>query len=288
MVDLSSVGEKVINKVKGWLEQLFVMAPNIVAALFVVLVALQVSRWAERLTRSILFRLTGNLPISNLLGTVARAALVAVATFVALGLLNLDRTVTSLLAGVGVIGLALGFAFQDIAANFMSGFIMTIQRPFDVNDLVEVGNRLGRVKAIELRATELETLDGLSVIMPNKEVFQNAIMNYTKTPRRRLDLPLSVSYSADLEKARDVIKSAVAAIPKRDPGHEPQVFYTKFGDSSIEVVVRVWLTAADQLTWFDARSEAIMAIKDAFDREGIVIPFPTRTLDVPKSLFASS
>ena len=237
------------------------------------------SRVVERALRSVLLRLTDNRPVSALAGTSARVATVMAAVFVSLGLLNLDRTVTSLLAGVDVIGIALGFAFQHIAANFMSGVITTLQSPFDVGDLVEVGGRLGKIHSIELRATEIDTLDGLSVLIPNKDVFQHAIINYTKTPARRMEIAFGTSYANDMERVREVCLAALQGVPHRDREKEPELFFKDFADSSINLVVRFWLDAADQTTWLDARSEALIAIKKAFDREKITIPFPIRTLD---------
>jgi small conductance mechanosensitive channel len=279
MIDLSNVWTKLIDKLIGWLEAMVVMLPNLVLAVLVVLLTAWIARWVERGARGLLLRVSGNRPISDLLGTVARITTLVTGVFIALGMLGLDRTVTSLLAGVGVVGLALGFAFQDIAANFMSGFIMALRRPFDVGDLVKVADHLGRIKRVELRATELETLDGLAVIVPNKEVFQKPIVNYTKTRTRRLDFSAGTAYADDMEKVREVVSQAVQDVPNRDPAREIEVFFESFGDSSINFLVRIWLSEADQLSWLRARSEAMIAMKKAFDREGITIPFPIRTLD---------
>ena len=280
MSELPAVWSKLVNKLAGWLEALVVMLPNLVVALFAMAIAVWLARWVEKGIHELVFRVSNNRPISSLLGTLARIALIVMALFVVLGMLNLDKTVTSLLAGVGVIGLALGFAFQDIAANFMSGFLMAIRRPFDVGDLVEVDGRLGRIRAVELRATMLDTLDGLTVIVPNKQVFQNAIVNYTATSSRRLDFKMGTAYADDMEKVRATVIAAVQDIPKRDHEREVEVFFESFGDSSINFLLRIWLTASDQPTWLGARSEAMIAIKKAFDRDGITIPFPIRTLEL--------
>lgn len=271
--------DRLASKLLGWLETAVVMLPNFALSVVIVTSAVFVAKWVQKAVRGILHRTTRNESISDLIGAVARATILVVAIFVALGLLQLDKTVTSLLAGVGVVGLALGFAFQDIAANFMAGFMMALRRPFDVGDQVEIGGHLGKILRIELRATELETLDGLNVLIPNKEVFQNAIVNYTQTPRRRLDFAVGTAYGDDMEKVRAVILEAIAGIPYRDPKNDPEVFFDAFGDSSINCTVRVWLTASKQREYLHARSEALIAIKKAFDRERITIPFPIRTLD---------
>src|SRR5690606_40228752 len=107
----------------------------------------------------------------------------------------------------------------------------------------------------------------------------NAIVNYTQTSRRRLDFAVGTAYGDDMEKVRAVILESIAGIPHRDPKVEPEVFFDAFGDSSINCTVRAWLTTAKQREYLHARSEALIAIKKAFDRERITIPFPIRTLD---------
>lgn len=148
-----------------------------------------------------------------------------------------------------------------------------------LGDLVEIAGKKGRVRRLELRETEVQTLDGLTVIVPNKEVFQNAIVNYTRTPRRRVDLEVGTAYGDDLEKVRHVALAAVHEVPFRDPDAEPELFFEGFGDSSIDSTLRIWLTVSDERSYLHARSEAMIALKKAFDREEMTIPFPIRTLD---------
>lgn len=275
--ELEGLLQKLVEKLHSWVEALVVMFPNLLLALLVIGLGAVASRWVQRGIYGILRRVTRNEPISRLLGSVGRVALVALSFLWALALLHLDKTVTSVLAGVGVLGLALGFAFQDIAANFMSGFIMTLYRPFKVGDLVELGGRQCRILRVELRATLVETLDGLSILFPNKDVFQNPIINYTRTSDRRMDLRVGTAYGDDMERVRDVVLEAVRDCPHRNPQRDVELFFEEFGDSSINFEVRIWLSDSSQLAYLRARSEAM--IKKAFDREGITIPFPIRVLD---------
>jgi len=279
MPKLDDLLAKLLRTLSHWLEAVVVLAPSLLVAVLLVTAAVFASRTAQRLVRRLMLKLTDNVPVSELLAVMARVALVALALFFALGVLDLDKTVTSLLAGVGVVGLALGFAFQDIAANFMSGLILAFRGPFVVGDLVELAGHRGRIKHISLRASELETLDGLTVLVPNKEVFQSAIINYTRTPDRRMDLPVGTAYCDDMEKVRGVVLAAVRGVPNRNEQREPELFFESFGDSSINFVLRIWLTRSDEPSYLSARSEAMIAIKKAFDREKLTIPFPIRTLD---------
>ena len=199
MLDVTDMVHKLSEKLVRGVEELVVLLPNLVGAGIIVALALYFARGTQRVVNRLVLRVTGNVHISQILGTAARVALVLLGFFTALSLLKLDKTVTSLLAGVGVVGLALGFAFQDIAANFMAGFIMALNQPFAVGDLVEVGGHRGRIRHVAFRASELETLDGLSILLPNKEIFQRAIINYTQTPERRVDVTLGTAYGDDME-----------------------------------------------------------------------------------------
>ena len=271
--------ELIVKKLQDWFHSLVVMLPNFAMAVIIVVVGAIASRWLQIAVKNVLARTTKNEAISNLLATISRIVLLCICLLWAFSLLHLDKTVTSMLAGVGVIGLALGFAFQDIAANFMAGFIMAIHRPFKVGDTVELASRMCRVLRINIRATEVETLDGLNILIPNREVFQNAIINYTQTDTRRMDLKVGTAYSDDMVAVRRVVIAAVQNVPHREQQREVELFFEEFGDSSIGFVVRIWLNNATQLAYLTARSEAMTAIKKAFDQNGITIPFPIRTLD---------
>jgi small conductance mechanosensitive channel len=187
--------------------------------------------------------------------------------------------VASLLAGAGIVGLALGFAFQDIAANLMAGVYLSVRRPFRRGHLIKAQDYFGIVQEVNLRWTELLTQQGQLVLIPNKQVFENPIMNYTARGSRRVDITLGVSYGDDLEKARRVALEAVAALPGLLPDKPVEMFYEEFADSSIDFTIRFWIPFQSQKDYLAARSEAMIRIKKAFDAAGIRIPFPTRTLD---------
>ncbi|MFT3926833.1 MAG: mechanosensitive ion channel family protein [Myxococcales bacterium] len=274
-----SLPEKLFAKLQGWLEDFVVMLPNLLLAALVLTLGALLGRWVERGLQKLLRRITGNDALSRLSGSVARLATITLSGLWALALLHLDKTVTSVLAGVGVVGLALGFAFQDIVANFTCGVIMALYRPFDAGDLVEIAGRQCKVGRILLRCTEVETLDGLTIIIPNKDVLQNPIISYTHTNRRRMDLTVCMTYSDDMEKVRKAVLAAVADCPGRDPSKEVELFFSSFADSWIDYEVRIWLLDASQVSYLRARSEAMIAIKKAYDREGFRLPFPVRTLD---------
>ncbi len=279
-MDLTGIFERLGDKLVDWVRAAILLLPNFVAAVLAVVVFWLLAKLARRAVSQTLGRFSSYTAVNHLLATCAYVAVLAAGVFVALGLLGLDKTVTSLLAGAGIIGLALAFAFQDIASNFMSGVLLSIRRPFEVGDLIETNDQFGPVQEINLRATHVRTPEGQIVILPNKNVLQNAIVNYSRTRRRRIDLACGVAYGDDLEEARRLAVEAVESLEVRDKSRDVELFYNEFGGSSINFELRFWMDfGAKQADYLAVQSEAIIAIKKAYDEAGITIPFPIRTLD---------
>lgn len=271
------------DKIGGWIEKTIIMIPNLIMALLIVVAFVFIARLAKWAIRK-LFKKKQNLN-SNLLTIASNLGyffVMLLGIFIALSVLNLDKTVTSLLAGAGVIGLALGFAFQDTASNFISGLFIAFRKPFKKGDFIETEGYLGTVKEINIRSIIVETVHGLEVIIPNKEVFQNAITNYTSTKKRRVDISCGVSYDDDLDLVEKLTREAVKDIKSLSTAVDDPIsfIYDEFGGSSINFKLRLWLEESSQGTYLGARSQAIKNIKKVFDKNGVSIPFPIRTLDL--------
>ncbi|HQW06912.1 MAG: mechanosensitive ion channel [Flavobacteriales bacterium] len=267
------------EKLFDWIKTFIQMLPNVMLAALIVVIAWLLARLARYWSKRLVAKMTDSLTLRRLIGNSVYLLVVLIGLFGALSILHLDKTVTSILAGAGIIGLALGFAFQDIAANFISGITMAAQRPIRVGELIGTNDHIGTVERIDLRTTELRDLQGIQIIIPNKDIFQSVLMNYTRHGIRRVDIVVGVSYGDDLQKAELVTIEAVRSVPERLQDHEVELYYQGFGDSSIDLEVRFWINATSNAHYNDMRSRAIKAIKSAYDREGITIPFPIRTLD---------
>ena len=271
---------KLVNeKIELWLEVAIKNLPNFVVAILVVLLSVLFAKVIRNMVSRIISKGSSNRALTQLAERVIYFAIILLGLFVALELLHLDKTVTSLLASAGVIGLALGFAFQDIAANFVSGVLIAAKQPYKIGDFVEVDGMMGEVQSVDLRTTSLVTFQGIEIFVPNKYMFTKPLMNYTTTPKRRLDLTIGVSYGDDLEKVEKIAKDAVESIKGRLESKPVELFYTEFGGSSINFDLRIWIKYPDDNNFFKSRHEAIMRIKKAFDENDIAIPFPIRTLD---------
>lgn len=278
-IDVDKAYDLVAGKLETWLSTAIEMLPNLAVALLVFIVFYLVGRLIRNFIRKLLEKSTTNKTVIDLAETVMTIIIIGIGFFFALSILNLDGTVTSLLAGAGIIGLALGFAFQDIAANFISGLLLSIRHPFGIGDIIKSNDYFGTVQKLNLRNTIIKTPQGQIVYIPNKVVYENPFTNYTKNYERRIDLSCGISYGDDLEKVKKVATEAITAIEKRDKDRDVEFFFTEFGDSSINFVVRFWVNFTKNPDYWNPLSEAIMALKKAFDENDIMIPFPIRTLD---------
>jgi small conductance mechanosensitive channel len=279
MIEAKKALDLIQNKLVSWLEAMVEMLPNLALAAFIVVAFWLLARLVRSLANRILIQFFQSSTLQRLFGGTLYVTIVLIGAFAALSILHLDKTVTSLLAGAGILGLALGFAFQDIASNFIAGVLMAAQRPLAVGDLVETSGHIGVVERIDLRTTELRNLQGIQVIIPNKDIFQTVLLNYTRNGERRVDIKVSVSYGEDLERVKRVALEAMKSVPELLPDKGVDLFYQAFAESSIECEVRFWIASVSNNHFHTVRSNAIMAIKAAFNREGITIPFPIRTLD---------
>src|SRR5699024_2522387 len=240
-MELSNGYDLVIKKLETWLNTLIEMLPNLAVALLILLIFVIASKLVQRALRKVLLRTTDNRTIINLLVSIASVLVIGVGVFVSLSVLKLDGTVASLLAGAGIIGLALGFAFQDIAANFISGIILSVRHPFGIDDMIKTNDIYGYVVSLTLRNTIIRTTQRQIVFIPNKLVFEKPLINYTKNFERRVDLTCGVSYGDDLEKAKKLAIEAVESIDSYNDKRDIELFYKEFGGSSVNFDIRFWV-----------------------------------------------
>jgi small conductance mechanosensitive channel len=273
--------EKLVQKLWGWFESFIEMLPNLAVAILVLVLAWILSIVGVAAARRAMIRLRVRPSIESLVTTALRIAFLLTGLMIALGILNLDKALTSVLAGAGIVGLALGFAFQDLAANFISGVGLSIHRtyPFKVGDIIETNDVFGTVQQISLRTTELRTLDGKQITIPNKLIYQDKLTNHSFSGERRVDLSCGISYGEDLEHVKRVSLKAIEGIENRNKNRAVEFYFQEFGDSSINFIVWFWVKFQKQTDYLDAMSEAVMRLKSAFNQNGITIPFPIRTLD---------
>ncbi len=209
-MDTNNLFNELIEKLEGWLVTFVRMLPNIAIALLILVIVFFAARLIRRVTKNQLIKFRVDTTISGFLSRILFLFIIIIGFMVALSVLNLTGTVTSILAGLGILGLALGFAFQDTAANFMSGIYITFKQPYAVGDVIETMNgTMGNVTDINLRVTKIKTFDGPIVYVPNRFLFQEDFTNFTENGSRRLKLSCGVSYGDDLEKVEKIAIEAL-------------------------------------------------------------------------------
>lgn len=278
-MQLEEALEPAADRISSWTDGLIAMAPNIFVAILIMVVAWFLSRAGRNLTMRLATRASARQPVVRLLGTLTAFVILVVGLFIALGVLKLDKTVTSLLAGAGVVGIALGLAAQNLAASLLSGTVISVKKPYREGDFVETGGHSGLVERIDLRVTRLRTPDGKLVLLPNKDIIEQPLTNHSQLGKRRVDVAVGVSYAEDLERVAEIAEDAVGGVTGRLPDHDVELFYEEFGGSSINFIVRFWVPFEGPADLLRARSEAIRRVKKAFDDNDVSIPFPIRTLD---------
>jgi small conductance mechanosensitive channel len=208
--------------------------------------------------------------------SVLRKVLWVVAFMVALPCLGID--VGPLIAGLGVGGFIVGFAFQESLGNLAAGLMILLNEPFKVGDLVEGGGQFGVVNELNMMATTMTTADNKLIVIPNSSVWGSAIVNYTALDTRRVDMTVGIGYAADIDEARATIKAVVDAneLVLKEPG--TQIELVEMADSSLNLVVRPWCKTPDYWTVYFGLNQKI---KEALDAKGIEIPFPQMDLHFP-------
>ena len=278
-INVNDAFDKVVGKLDSWVELFVSMLPNMALSVVLFLLFLVTAKLGVKLFINLFRKTSSNLSLENLFSSIIYYSIMGVGIFIILGVLNLDKAVTSLLAGVGVVGLALGFAFQDVAANFVSGIILAFRKPFKTNDVVEILSYMGIIQKTTLRVTILKTHQGQEIYIPNKDVLQNPIINYSVLGKRRIDLQVGISYGDDLEKVENIVSETIKNIEGIILKEKLIFDYHAFGDSSINFSIRFWINYHSQPNFLLMRNKAIKEIKAAFDKNDITIPFPIRTLD---------
>jgi small conductance mechanosensitive channel len=183
----------------------------------------------------------------------------------------------SLVAVVGAAGLAIGLALQGTLQNVSAGVMLLAFRPFQVGDYIEAGGQAGTVKSLSLFVTEMATPDNVRVIVPNGELWNKAIKNYSANPTRRMDLVVGISYSDDIDKAMAALNDLAAQEARVLTDPAVQTMVSNLGESSVDLTLRFWVQASD---YWGVKWDLTKALKQRMDAEGISIPFPQRDLHV--------
>ena len=271
----SLINEKLI----GWLESGVQLLPNIALALIVLVVFTLVANIATRCFSKAIDKVIKVEQIATLVSSIFRVVIITIGVFFALDIVQLKGAVMSLLAGAGIVGLALGFAFQDMTENLIAGFVMGIRKPFIVGDIIKSKDCFGTVKKINLRNTVIENFYGQLSFVPNKILFKHELQNFSKSGIRRIEVPVGVSYDEDPQNVREVLVEAINKLDFVINPEQTDVYACAFDSSAIKLLVWFWIDYPGETGFMVARHEAISTIHSTLNENDILIPFPITTLD---------
>jgi small conductance mechanosensitive channel len=256
------------------LEYLAQVVGSVLAAILLLFAAFVIGGWVRRKIVTIaLAREELDDTLFTFLGNLARYAVLILVLVVVLNTFGVQTT--SLVAAIGAAGLAIGLALQGTLSNVAAGVMIILFRPIKLGDFVSVAGVSGTVKDISLNTTELATLDNVQVIVPNAQVWGSVITNYSVYDTRRAEWTFGVSYGSNLAEAEKVIRDTILSDPRALKDPEPFCQVNNLGDSSVDFLVRVWCKSSDK---FSFEADMKRQVKEALDRAGIDIPFPTQTL----------
>ncbi len=246
---------------------------NIVAAAVIFIAGLLLIKFAEFIMRKALSKkktkkLMVDFAVSALVKTSWAILIVTI-------LSRLGVNVAPLVAGLGVTGFILGFAFQESLGNLAAGLMIAVNEPFKPGDFVEAAGLQGSILEMNMMATVMTTPDNKKIVVPNKSVWGGPITNYSAMATRRIDLSVGIAYGEDIEKAMDIVKETIVRVEGVLAQPEPSVAAGALSDSQVTINFRPWSSTKDYWT---VRSKALVEVKKALDSAGIEIPFPQITV----------
>ncbi len=263
-------------KVDAWIDGFYSILPNLVLGLvFLILVAI-----AARIVKAAVWRfgIRRRRPdLGNVLGALLQWTIGIIGTLITITIIFPGVGVADLLGTLGIGSIAIGFAFKDILQNLLAGILILLRQPFRRGDQIVSGQYEGTVELIETRATIIRTYDGRQVLIPNSEIYTGSVVVNTAFDNRRSEYDVGVGYGDDIGDAVRVVLEAIKDADGVLPDPPPEAFPVGFDDSAVKLRVW-WWTAPDRGTVLRTQGRVLEAIKAAFQREGIDLPFPITTL----------
>ncbi len=264
---------------QDWLTKFLDFLPQIISALVIFIASIIGAGFIAKSIKKLSAKRIASPEIQQLLSRITRWTLIVIGTIVALEQVNFN--VTGFIAGLGVAGFTIGFALQDIAKNFISGLLLLYRQPFKIGDYVQVSDYSGTVKQINIRDTEIETLDGERVIIPNRDVFENPIINYTHSPLRRRTVTIGLGYGENVDRAINIFLEAVKNVEGVETDPEPSIIVNELGNSALMMDARFWVNQRD-INFLNVHSKVVTAIKEAAEENQIDLPYPVQTIRLEK------
>ena len=247
--------------------------PSMAIGLVIIIVTALVARFAVKMADTAVGKTDLRPSLRTLVQTLVKLGVWIFGLLVAMIVVFPGLTVGSLIAGLGIGAVAIGFAFQDIFENFLAGVLIMIREKMRIGDVIECEGIIGKVEHITLRETHIRKLSGEVTVVPNSILFKNPVEILTDKEKRRHEVVIGVSYDTDLDEAAEVIRKAVTAVEEVEDDKGLDIFAQEFNSSSVDFLVRWWSGSTPRSGW-ESKDKVVRAIKRGLDDAGIEIPFP--------------
>lgn len=276
---LQNTTSTVTNKLDNWWETFVNNLPNLAVALVVLVISFLLSKYISSFIEKLVKKRVSKNSVASIIGKIVSTTIILIGLFLALGVLNLDEALKSLLTGAGIAGIVIGMALQGTLSNTIAGVVLSFRDNIRIGDWIDTNGFSGEVIDINLKEFTMKEADNNIVVIPNKMILENPLKNYSLTTRMRVMLECGVDYDADLELVERITKETIANTFEQIKNvEEVEFYYREYGDSSINFLCRFWIDAESSLERLRAKSKSIIKVKQAFKENNINIPFPTRTL----------
>ena len=283
MLQVGQVVSSLEGMVRGFFEWLPVLAVGalVFAAFWIAAGAVRrgVQNLMERADRP-----TG---VSLVVARLARWATLFAGLIVSLAVVSPGMGAGDLIQLLGIGSVAIGFAFKDILQNFLAGILILLNEPFRIGDQIIAGSHEGTVEEVETRATTLKTYDGRRVVIPNGQLYTQAVVVNTAYDLRRSQYDFGIDYGDDVQLAHDLLEETLREIDGIVDDPEPQVFVWELGGSSVNLRAR-WWTQPSQSSLVEVQGRVIQAVKEKFDANGIDFPYPIRDVRITSGTVGST
>lgn len=266
---IGTITDQAQDMVRSFLQAL----PSMAIAVVIFFLTWLVAKFAVRIADLLIGKTTLRPSLKNLIDTVVRLAIWLIGLMVAAMVVLPGLTPASLIAGLGIGAVAIGFAFQDIFENFLAGVLIMLREKMRIGDVIECEEITGKVEHISLRETHVRKLSGELTIVPNSMIFKNPVEILTDNEIRRHEVVAGVSYDTDLDHAADVIRKALEAVDGIQQDKGIDIFATTFNSSSVDFLIR-WYAGATPRGMWESTDKVVRAIKRGLDDAGIEIPYP--------------
>lgn len=274
MDTIDEVIKQINDTLENWMQSFAANLPNMLVAIVIIIVFFFIAKLISGWVAKLLNKSHIHESLKLMMASFTKILLVVFGIFFALGVVGLDKTVVSLMAGVGVIGLALGFAFKDLASNLISGLFIAIQNPFDIGDYIKIKDISGSVETIRLRDTILIADNGQRIYIPNQAFMEEPLFNYSQMSAKRIDLTIGISYEDDLEQAVDILEKEMNQVSNLQKGKKVVVMVKEFAAYSVLLEVRLWIDVPG-MDAIEFSNKMLVKIKSILNKNGFHIPKPS-------------